>query len=105
MWIRTQDKMRLIPNPILIVKLYDSNWLINAFKNKGQELPPKIVGDIVDEVNNVMLGSYATKERALEVLDEIQEYVNGFTIEEVSDGEGIWNRKFPTSNVYEMPKD
>ena len=48
----------------------------------------------------IILGKYATKERALEVLDEIQSLL----IEYVNLNEHQINNKF-TTRVYEMPKE
>lgn len=60
LWIRTQDKMRLVkPNRLAIKR--DSRTI-------GE-------GDyyIYESQNSLRYGTYTTKERALEVLDEIQD--------------------------------
>ena len=51
------------------------------------------------------LGSYATKERALEVLDEIQNIINnnGIENEEYDKTSGCYYTV--KKNIYEMPKD
>ena len=59
LWIRTQDKMRLVkPNRLAI---------------KGDS---RTIGEgdyyIYESQNSLRYGTYTTKERALEVLDEIQ---------------------------------
>lgn len=86
LWIRSQDKKKLIKvNEIKIESVIDGNSFIYS--------------DTTD------LGTYETKERALEVLDEIQ---NLFKLE-------IRNETFERSDllikarmlpvVYEMPKN
>ena len=59
--IRTQDRMRLIPydKPIEIKQTKIDGWSLDIRELK------------------YFLGTYATKERALEVLDEIEQYVVG----------------------------
>ena len=72
-WIRRQDKSALInANKINIADFHD------LFKNA-------IWGD------DVFLGEYSTKEKALKVLDEIQEFIVYY--------ENISNM------VYQMPQD
>ena len=55
LWIRSQDKQIMLPNPILIV---DDNIILTP-KNDYRD-------------THLLLGHYKTKERALKVLDEIQ---------------------------------
>ena len=55
LWIRSQDRKIMTPNPMLIV---DDNKIL-IIKNDYRD-------------THLVLGHYATKERALEVLDEIQ---------------------------------
>ena len=84
LWIRSQDKMKLVNN----CNLYISDAIKDEY--------------VIEDLNNkyLKLGTYKTKSRALEVLDEIQqllvEYVN-------FNGYEIVN-KF-TSRVYEMPEE
>lgn len=68
MWIRSQDKKTLVKADKLIIG-YDKN-------------------EKVYEIHNVYdsLGTYKSKERALEVLDEIQSCINNV-------------------NVYQMPEE
>ena len=56
LWVRSQDRETMLPNPILIV---DYNRILTP-KNDYRD-------------THLILGHYKTKERALEVLDEIQE--------------------------------
>ena len=72
LWIRSQDKTTLIRS----YEIYISEY------GKG--------GDVIRaKKTSHILGTYKTKERALEVLDEIQAYL-------MSDS--------PKSNVYHMPE-
>ena len=59
LWIRSQDKTRLIK--------------INSLKYIEYKGVHSINGYYTNEVDNYDLGVYSTKETALEVLDEIQE--------------------------------
>lgn len=60
LWIRSQDREIMLSNPILIV-------------DNDRILTPK--NDYRD--THLILGHYKTKERALEVLDEIQNILSG----------------------------
>ena len=84
LWIRSQNKEILILAEHL--DIYDASV-------EDEEL-------FVIEESGTDLGSYKTKERALEVLDEIQSLL----IEYVNLNEHQINNKF-TTRVYEMPKE
>ena len=56
LWIKSQDKKRLIPNP-------------NLYAVYSKEMNKAYIGDTI--VGHI--AEYSTEERALEVLDEIQE--------------------------------
>lgn len=71
MWIRSQDKLRLFINP----KLNIQNFYYDEFS----------IVDVSDD-SGYILGIYESKERAIEVLDEIQSCVNNV-------------------NVYQMPEE
>ena len=58
LWVRSQDKIRLIKTEHLIVG--------GTYENEIKE---------ESDVFSTSLGTYKTKERALEVLDEIQHYM------------------------------
>ena len=89
--IRTQDRMALVPyNKIIFIVQFSNGWRI-------------------DTPNEEKLGIYATKERALEVLDEIQqylvesdttqyEYINGYSDEKVE-------YTYKSRTVYQMPNE
>jgi|LGVF01.2.fsa_nt_gb hypothetical protein len=70
--IRTQDRMRLVPYGYVYI---EQNELGRRFKTNGtNETEPFYSYDLhiyVDKVISIELGTYATKERALEVLDSI----------------------------------
>lgn len=79
LWIRSQNKDRIVkPNAVMVASF--------------QELVS--IHCYIDKDTNVWLGNYSTKERALEVLDEIQCHL--VNINDVRD------RYF---YVYEMPKE
>ena len=59
LWIRTQDKKRLLKINVLGYVEYQNVNVINGY--------------FTNEVDNYDLGIYNSKERALEVLDEIQD--------------------------------
>ena len=75
LWVRSQDKR--------ILQKVDNIFLDANYEDKRIS---------TYDGDNVELGTYKTKERALEVLDEIQEYIN-FNIK----------LKFETC-IYEMPE-
>ena len=84
LYIRSQDRKRLVPNPNLYV-VYDE-------KNEIAYIGDMSVGHI---------GKYKTEERALEVLDEIQDYL-------INLDKAVIYSMIPADdylNVYEMPKE
>lgn len=89
LWIRSQNKDRIVkPNAVMVASF--------------QELVS--IHCYIDKDTNVWLGNYSTKERALEVLDEIhQRLINLGTIEIAPDSYKVLPKD--TSNVYEMPKE
>ena len=81
LWVRSQDKMNLVKVRQIGVNYQDNkqiiaNYMPELYENSGEYYE--------------ILGTYKTKERALEVLDEIQAYLMSDT---------------PQSNVYNMPED
>jgi hypothetical protein len=93
LWIRSQDKEKFLPIDKPIV--YD-------FSEFGSH---RII--YKESASYVMnLGSYKSKERALEVLDEIQEVINNGIQESKYDSVGNRFYKVSTNKkVYEMPED
>ena len=86
LWIRSQDKKRLIKSEKIIIV----------------EFTDKTECEIWNDT--VKLGTYKTKERALEVLDEIDEFIdlfnrNGFG--NVLSDDGV----HPKHTIYHMPKE
>ena len=81
MWIRSQDKKTLVKADKLIIG-YDKN-------------------EKVYEIHNVYdsLGIYKSKERALEVLDEIQEKIINFEFGEANEC------LISNEVVYQMPEE
>ena len=84
LWIRSQDKMNLVKVRQINVNYQDNkqviaNYAPEQYENSGCYFE--------------LLGTYKTKERALEVLDEIQDLLQNAYV-------GGSNRV-----VYQMPKD
>lgn len=70
LWIRSQDKKRLIKTNILELSTYEPNKLILTEEDIGK-------GDCKIFANeHIYIGTYKTKERALEVLDNLQQYLS-----------------------------
>ena len=85
LWIRSQDREKITKvNSVNISEFQDSITICGS----------------IDGINLFSLASYKTKERALEVLDEIQSLL----IECVNFCEFKIDNK-NTSRVYEMPKE
>ena len=100
MWIRTQDKEALV---------YANNFCI--MKTRGEE---KYEISYFDGDSFVKLGFYKSKERALEVLDEMQSYLenNYLSISDMPQhNNNPWIDYCPryitrtTKTVYQMPKE
>lgn len=93
LWIRTQDKERLVQ--VKYIDLYTDEDIEenNEFR----------LYSYVDDNRQFLLGIYATKERALEVLDEIQRLIEDLQYLSYA----IDNKEFAgyRPNVYEMPKE
>ena len=85
MWVRTQDKEALV---------YANNFYI--MKTRGEE---KYEISYFDGDSFVKLGFYKSKERALEVLDEIQEKIINFEFGEANEC------LISNEVVYQMPEE
>ncbi len=70
LWIRSQDKKDLI-NVSEYLSIEETNFSEDIEYVKNPNKRPFFI-----ECSNCILGFYATKERALEVLDEIQNILN-----------------------------
>lgn len=94
LWIRSQDKRNL-------KKINTEIYIKKGLSNYAE-------GDVYFIVSSgTELGEYKTKERALEVLDEIQHLFiekEPFKTELTKDGLTIMTKQ-PSSIVYEMPKE
>lgn len=88
LWVRSQDKTELLQ----VFNVYVENCLVRA--NYGRYYNGCYYAE---------LGKYATEERALEVLDEIQRLITDLQYLSY----GIENGEFCSyrPNVYEMPKE
>jgi extradiol dioxygenase family protein len=75
--IRTQDRMALVPYSGVLIQYGDDRWQIVSEQADIREIRFHLKKALT-------LGTYATKERALEVLDEIEKcykrcYTNNLT--------------------------
>lgn len=100
LWIRSQDKMNLVKIKQISINYRDNrqiiaNYIPEAYENAGEYYE--------------LLGTYKTKERALEVLDEIHSILQinaGFDIYSKLGGfSNGFNEKYNFVPVYEMPKE
>ena len=96
LWIRSQDKMNLC-------KAHD---LVIRENHSGYDETDYVIQDVYT------MGTYKTKERALEVLDEIQYKIqrikDDFYYEDVKRTEKIYYKGYTKQHkdcVYEMPKE
>ena len=60
LWVRSQDRTKLVKSNYLSLFLSDTNWFIYTDTETGEPFS---------------IGKYKTEERALEVLDEIEERI------------------------------
>lgn len=88
LWIRSQNKLILQKvNAFLITQSDKDKWTI------------------IDNQNLTIYGTYKSKERALEVLNEIQNRLMPYS-EIIQDTEGITiSYKNVSTIIYEMPKE
>ena len=92
LWIRSQDKEKLVKINSLQYGEYQGTHYINGY--------------CINEVDNIDLGIYATKERALEVLDEMQEFIETLDTTKITqDIHGITSEVEIAKRVYNMPKE
>lgn len=91
LWIRSQNKKELIPNPKLG---------IDQCKNRYY------IVDRYNFENAFILGEYKSKERALEVLDEIENHLINSSFAKKTNGLGEVKDIIPNPLfVYEMPEE
>ena len=100
LWIRSQDKEVLTKcNNLCYMSRKDVLYYLS-------------VDDLTDDMEHfvwspdgAILGVYKSKERALEVLDEIQNNIKSFCILKHTDNSFNENNEYIGCNVYEMPTD
>jgi hypothetical protein len=105
MWIRSQDRLSLVPNPRLKISI--SNQQLQDDKKVDWE--EKSIFAIHNETH-IEIGTYKTKERALKILDKIQRAIANSETAHYIYGDYDTNRQYgiiSTSkyNIYTMPKD
>lgn len=83
LWIRSQDREKIVNCNDIVVN------------------GSSIIGYFDKDTEYEDLGTYKSKERALEVLDEIQELLESVHITDISKKEGIVGANI----FYEMPKE
>lgn len=90
LWIRSQDRTQLLK-------------VIGLYYDYQQE---KHHITCITENDYYWVGIYETRERALEVLDEIQDFIeNGDTTKITQDIHGITSEVEFAKRVYNMPKE
>lgn len=85
LWIRSQDRKRLIKPNRLHVKVD----------------PRSREGYIFESANSLRYGTYESEERALEVLDEIEEHLDYLNIGNI---DRVDDKGFRVSTIYQMPE-
>jgi hypothetical protein len=91
-WVRSQNREELLNVKAVTYQEED------LFGNKN-----KIIGWVASECSFV-IGEYATKERALQVLDEIHARIASGTIEAHEGETGTWHKVEKYGVVYIMPE-
>ena len=84
LWIRSQDKTKLIKaeNIMIIEDVIEGITMVDA---SGETIQPPIKREIMIIASDTVVGTYKTKERAIEVLDEIQNIIhNEFIFENLT---------------------
>ena len=94
LWIRSQDKMNLVQIKQISLNYQDNkqviaNYVPEQYENSGCYFE--------------LLGTYKTKERALEVLDEIQEHIGFLNVEMCAERFGELD--FQSDIIFQMPKE
>ena len=99
MWVRSQDKERLVD-----LRVFEVDKECNSYTIKGYS-------DDWANTNNfhIVLGWYSTKEKALKVLDEIQFKIDDnygdFSYDGYGDNHFIGSIYTTYNKVYQMPQD
>ena len=87
MWIRTQDKLGLT---------YNTNFRIGHLIEKDVETGKEEEFWVISCVDD--LGKYKSKERAIEVLDEIEESIKNYELDK------SWCSLTSDEIIYQMPE-
>lgn len=90
LWIRSQDKE-------FLMKIDNINLGLDVDSNE----PCRLFTFVGGAVTSFTLGIYNSRERALEVLDEIQELLEPVNVVEVSKKEAVIGANI----LYEMPEE
>lgn len=94
LWIRSQDKECL-------VKISNIQYVLRKETNCGISTEYHYIGTYYDNLK--ILGTYKTKERALEVLDEIQDELIGSDFMHIEKNEEVV-LTCGSAKIYEMPE-
>ena len=101
LWIRSQDKEDLL----VVHNLGLAYKGIYGFMDKIGDIDGYCICEFINDYH-VKLGTYATKERALEVLDDIEDKLINCTFAKKQNGLGEVLDFMPNSiYVYTMPKE
>lgn len=90
LWVRSQGKMELKCNPNLVIEDFGQNYCIT---------------DRYAWDRSIILGKYKSKERALEVLDEISNFIMNDCQEYITTNENEEEICCCYRNVYVMPEE
>jgi hypothetical protein len=97
LWIRSQDKMNLVKVRQVGVNYQNNKQIIANYTPELYENS----GEFVE-----LLGSYSTIERAVEILDEIQNSMKNFAFAKKVNGLGEELDLIPNPIlIYQMPKE
>lgn len=80
MWIKSQDKKKLVESTNIFITYDNGTYIIKSF---------------IEKYNYFDLGEYSTEEKAIKVLDKIQDYINRNLL-------NIYNHKF---GIFQMPQE
>lgn len=96
LWVRSQDRMNLIKVNQIGINYHNNKQIIGNYQPELFENS----GEYYEE-----LGNYSSKERAIEVLDEIQNFIEkqGTSDAQTNEVGAITNIKY-YGRVYEMPQ-
>ena len=85
MWVRTQDKMQLVKINEIHIKVDEDGFVGIWVDDKKESL-------------KYFLGTYKSKERAIEVLDEIEESIKNYELDK------SWCSLTSDEIIYQMPE-